>query len=74
MERGWELDGTDQVHEARYLKLDTSKAKRYLDWEPHWNLETALKKVVDWHAAWRNGCDMREVSEAQISAYQTLAM
>jgi CDP-glucose 4,6-dehydratase len=43
----WELDKRDdQPHEARYLKLDISKARLQLQWQPRWSLETALQKVM----------------------------
>lgn len=48
----WELDNTDNPHEANLLKLDTSKAKSKLLWGPVWNLETALNKIVQWHTSW----------------------
>ena len=34
-------------HEAGFLKLDCSRAKRVLGWKPVWNVETALDKIVD---------------------------
>jgi len=33
----------DHAHEARYLKLDISKARHRLGWEPQWRLESALE-------------------------------
>lgn len=66
----WQLDGRSQVHEAHYLKLDSSKARSRLAWKPRWNLKSALNKTIEWHSAWRDGQDMREVTLAQIRAYQ----
>lgn len=65
----WESEMTKQPHEAGLLKLDSSKAKTHLDWAPRWDLETALKKTVEWHQAWRNGEDMMVFSSKQIQTY-----
>ncbi|MDC1160493.1 CDP-glucose 4,6-dehydratase [Luminiphilus sp.] len=65
----WESDETKQPHEAGLLKLDSSKAKSQLGWAPRWNLQTALKKTVEWHEAWRSGEDMMAFSSEQIQTY-----
>jgi CDP-glucose 4,6-dehydratase len=58
------------MHEARYLKLDSSKARNQLDWRPRWTLDQALDKTVVWHQAWWSGADMQATSMAQIAAYE----
>lgn len=68
----WQCDDTPQPHEAHYLKLDSSKAHNRLNWQPRWRLETALQKTLEWHAAWRSGKDMKNVTLAQINEYQSL--
>ena len=65
----WRCDPTPQLHEAHYLKLDSSKARARLEWKPRWSLSTALDKTLGWHQAWRNDQEMRAVSLAQIGAY-----
>lgn len=65
----WALDGGDHPHEAHYLKLDCSKAKARLDWHPRWHLEDALGAVIDWHRAYQNGKNMRELTLSQIGTY-----
>ena len=65
----WKCEQEPQPHEAHYLKLDSSKARARLGWKPRWSLETALDKTMEWHAAWRQGKGMREVSLAQICEY-----
>ena len=66
----WEIDVNPQLHEANYLKLDSSKAHTSLGWRPRWNLENALSKIMDWHQNWHNGDDMHQYSLAQIAEYQ----
>lgn len=45
----WQLDTNAQPHEAGYLKLDISKAKTRLNWQPTWSLANTLEKIVQWH-------------------------
>lgn len=70
----WQCDETPQPHEAHYLKLDSSKAHTQLNWQPRWQLATALDKTVEWHQAWRDGQNMHATTLAQIAAYQTQGM
>ena len=60
-----------QPHEAHFLKLDISKAKQQLGWEPKWSLDIALDKIIDWQKAWRAGEDMRSKCLDQILEYNT---
>ena len=70
-EVNWQCDEAPQPHEANYLKLDSSKAHKFLNWQPRWRLQTALQKTVEWHEAWRKTEDMRTVTLAQIADYQS---
>lgn len=65
----WIHDNGDHPYEANYLKLDISKAKNQLGWKPVFNLDQALKKIVDWHKAWLSDADMRLLCEQQIGEY-----
>lgn len=67
----YDLERKPQPHEASLLKLDSSKANSKLGWTPRWPLETALRKTLDWHEAWKRGESMAVFSEQQIDAYQT---
>ncbi len=66
----WECDRIPQPHEANYLKLDCSKAKAHLGWEPQLDLTTALAWVVEWTKAWDQGKDMSEFTKQQILEYR----
>jgi len=66
----YRLDDGEHPHEAHYLKLDCSKAKAELGWQPRWSLETALEKIIAWTAAYREKGPLREVSLGQIREYQ----
>ena len=41
-------DQSGQFHEANSLKLDCAKLKAVFGWKPHWNIETAIEKTVEW--------------------------
>jgi CDP-glucose 4,6-dehydratase len=66
----WEYDDGPHPHEAHYLKLDSSRARARLGWQPPMELGAALQSIVDWYRALRDGADMRAVTMAQIEAFQ----
>jgi len=68
-EATWQLDGGAHPHEAHYLKLDISKARSRLAWQPRWNLEQALERIVAWHRAWLSAEDMQRLCLAQIEEF-----
>lgn len=65
----WRVDDQEHAHEARYLKLDCSKARDELDWNTIWGLPKALAAVVAWHKAYLNNNDMRHFSLDDIDRY-----
>jgi CDP-glucose 4,6-dehydratase len=62
-------DPKNHPHEANFLKLDISKAKNKLGWEPRWSLNTALNKIVDWNSSLNQKEDIRKKSVSQILEY-----
>ncbi len=56
-------------HEANFLKLDCSKLKTTFGWKSHWNLETAIEKVIEWSKVWVVGDDVRPVMDKQIKEF-----
>jgi len=67
----WVLDKDVNPHEAQYLKLDISKVKSVLGYEPRLNLGTTLDWVTEWYKAYHNGDDMRQVTQQQIAQFET---
>ena len=65
----WQLDGREHPHEANYLKLDISKARAALAWQPRWSLSETLDHIVTWHRAWLAGDDVRALCLHQIDQY-----
>ena len=66
----WKVDNNEHPHEARYLKLDCSKAKNLLKWKPIWCLERALDETVQWYKAWHQNNEIQEITINQIKLYQ----
>lgn len=64
------IDEGPHPHEARYLKLDSSRARSRLGWRPPVALDDALASIVEWYASLRGGADMRKVTLAQIENLQ----
>ena len=56
-------------HEANFLKLDCSKLKTTFGWYPHWNLNEAMEKIVEWSKAWIAGEDIRPIMDKQIEEF-----
>jgi CDP-glucose 4,6-dehydratase len=59
-----------RLHEARYLKLDSSRARSLLGWRPRWGLGEGLDATVAWYRALRAGEDMAAVTAEQIESYE----
>ena len=66
---GWNFDEGNHPHEASYLKLDVSKAKAKLGWQPAWRLEATLERIVQWQQAWLQKKDMQGVCLEEIQDY-----
>ena len=56
-------------HEASFLKLDCSRIKSVFGWKPHWNIEKAVQKVVEWTKCSGSGGNVRECMDRQINEY-----
>jgi len=65
----YQISGGEHPHEARYLKLDCSKAKTDLGWRPRWDLDRALDSSIEWARAFHQQQNMGEVCLRQIEAY-----
>ena len=65
----WGQDTSSQPHEAGLLKLDCSKASKQLLWEPKWNLENAIEKIIQWHKAYLAKENMQALTLKQIHQY-----
>ena len=65
-EMHWENRYVGGPHEANFLKLDCSKAKKTFGWKPKTHIEQAVAMTVEWAKEDRKGSDMRIVTDRQI--------
>ena len=65
----WRHEGGAHPHEAGYLTLDSSKARRRLGWSPRWDFETAVAMTMAWYRAQDRDADMAAVTAEQIDTY-----
>lgn len=56
-------------HEANFLKLDCSKLKNTFGWKPHWDLDRAIEKVVEWSKCWIENGDVRACMDKEIEEF-----
>lgn len=56
-------------HEAGLLKLDCSKIKNILGWNPRWGIFKAVEKTVDWTKAYFDGESIKDKMEEQVYEY-----
>jgi CDP-glucose 4,6-dehydratase len=68
----WELDTRSHPHEARFLRLDCSKAAAELGWRPRLRLAQGLEWLVEWHRAHAAGADVRALCLDQIARFEAL--
>lgn len=67
----YEVGQVDGPHEANFLKLDNTKAKECLGWNPVWGVNEAIEKTVEWTRAWLEGGDAAAAAclDGQIKSY-----
>lgn len=65
----WQLDERPQPHEARFLKLDCSKAKAQLKWQRRWSIETVLQKIYAWENHFHSDGEMQAYCIKEIQSY-----
>jgi CDP-glucose 4,6-dehydratase len=66
----WRPDPNTGAHESNYLRLDASRARRELGWEPRVDIESALELTAAWYRAWTRGENMAEFTAYQIAEYE----
>lgn len=67
---GWDdLSDPNAVHEAHYLRLDSTKANVRLGWLPKLDVKQSVDLAVAWYKHRLAGEDMRKFTLGQIRAY-----
>lgn len=65
----WENQYDGGPHEANFLKLDCSKLKSTFAWNPRWNIEFAMEKIVEWSIAYFKGENVTDCMVKQITEF-----
>ena len=55
--------------ETKILKLNSKKSNKKLNWYNKWNLETSLKKVMEWNELFYKNVKAKQICEKQIREY-----
>lgn len=67
----YEVDKSAHPHEAKLLKLDISKARAELKWQPVYHVEETISKTIEWYKNYYDNKDsnIREFTLNQIKEY-----
>ena len=57
------------IKETKTLKLSNKKAKKFLIWQPKWNLNITLNYVIEWNDSYKKKRNAKEICEKQIMEY-----
>ena len=68
----WKIDLNDNPYEENFLKLNCSKAKKFLDWSPKIGLENSLKMITEWHKIFLEKKNMNKFTIKQIEDFEKL--
>tara|TARA_B110000027_G_scaffold66086_1_gene70761 strand:+ start:3659 stop:4741 length:1083 start_codon:yes stop_codon:yes gene_type:complete len=64
----FEIKSTPQ-HEHQVLKLDISKVKMYLKWQPKWTIEQTIERIHNWFECYNSDENMQEYCISEINEY-----
>ena len=68
-----EISTANFQKETQALRLDSTRARTLLGWQPRWTLDQALQRTTDWYRAWSEGRDLQAISLAQLDDYLAAA-
>lgn len=69
---GYNIVNPSNFHEDHFLKLDNSKARMELGWQPRWDIQGRIAKVVEWTKAYKDHQDIRIVCLNQLEEFNGL--
>ncbi len=61
---------SEQLHEAKLLKLNCAKARKLLQWSPRWDWATTIGETVSWYRSVIDGQSVTEIGSAQLKKYE----
>ena len=66
----WKIDGTKKFKESKLLKLNSSKAKKYLKWTNKLSFSNTIKMTTDWYKLFYSGKNMSDFTTKQIKEFE----
>ena len=63
------IESNSMSFEEKTLKLDVNKAMEHLHWKPMWNIESVVRKALDWYIAHLGHANMSKFTISQIHEY-----
>lgn len=70
----WRPQEGPRHHEHIFLKLDSSKARHLLGWQPRLRIEDTVDWTVEWYRAFYDGAPARDLVADQIARYESAAV
>ena len=64
-----DMSEANAPHEAGFLKLDCSKIKKVMKWQPKWHITKAIDSIVEWSKVYLSNGDVVSCMENQIKEY-----
>lgn len=62
----------DSGKEANLLMLDSSRSRKFLEWDPKWSFHSSVNETASWYMSFLSGHDMRKKTFHQIDKYLSL--
>lgn len=59
-------------HEANFLKLDCTKLKTTMGWQPRWHIQEAIEQTCKWSKVWLSGGDVAKEMDREILLFQSV--
>lgn len=59
----------DVLHEAKYLKLNSTKFENTFKWKSRWDINYSVEKTVEWYLCFANGSSIEKCMDSQILDY-----
>lgn len=59
-------------HETNYLHLNNLLAKEKIGWEPKWNIQETLNKVLSWYDVYYSNGNIKDFTLKQIEQYEKI--
>lgn len=57
------------IHEANFLRLDSSKIRSVFSWKPHWSIRDAVEQTCAWSKTWLSGGNLIDEMNREIQKY-----